>query len=145
MIQNYFIYNGKKYYSGTVIKIEYYQGIKEVVFLGYRPERKEYAVSFYPDRTVWYRENDFYKELIDVTDTVNNYYVNWAQKEEERLHPKLTVARELNIDGMLIAWSWYLFIMLVSVIFKDCIGIWILASVVFFNYRNKKLKERGYK
>ena len=145
MLQNYFVYNGKKYYSGTIIKIKYYQDIEEVVFLGYRPERNEYAVNFYTDRTVWYKENEFYKKLIEITEKINNYYVNWVQEKERQTHPKLTASSEVNIDGMLIAWMWYIFIMLVAIIFKECIGIWILTSVVFFSYRNRKLQERGYK
>lgn len=145
LLQNYFIYNGKKYYSGTIIKIKYYTNIEEVVFLGYCPERNKYALKFYPDRTEWHRKNDFNKVLIEITDKINKSYENWVQEKEEQMHPKLTAASEMSIDGMLIAWVWYIFIMLVAVIFKECIGIWIFASIVFFNYRNKKLKERGYK
>lgn len=35
---------------------------------------------------------------------------------------------------------WYVIIMLVAVIFKDCIGIWILATIVWYNsvFKNKK-------
>ena len=89
MLQNYFIYNGKKYYSGTILKIKYYTNIEEVVFLGYRPERNEYALNFYPNRIVWYRENDFNKVLIEITNKTDKYYENWVQVKEKQMYPYL--------------------------------------------------------
>jgi hypothetical protein len=56
-----------------------------------------------------------------------------------------TLKDELNIDGLLIAWIWYIFIMVIGTIFKGNIAIWIFTSIIFFNYRNKKLREAGYK
>lgn len=35
---------------------------------------------------------------------------------------------------------WYIIIMLAAVIFKDCIGIWILATIVWYNSTFKKNK-----
>lgn len=35
---------------------------------------------------------------------------------------------------------WYIIIMLVAIIFKDCIGIWILATIVWYNSTFKKNK-----
>ena len=52
---------------------------------------------------------------------------------------------ELNIDGLFLAWMWYIFIMAIATIFYARIGIWLFASVIFFSYRNNKLKEEGYK
>ena len=57
---------------------------------------------------------------------------------------KATFKDELNIDGMFIAWLWYVFIMLIATIFKDNIIIWTLTSLIFFHYRKTKLKEAGY-
>lgn len=35
---------------------------------------------------------------------------------------------------------WYIIIMLAAVIFKDCIGIWILATIIWYNSTFKKNK-----
>lgn len=43
-------------------------------------------------------------------------------------------------DAMVTKTIWYVIIMLVAVIFNDCIGIWILATIVWYNsvFNNKK-------
>lgn len=43
-------------------------------------------------------------------------------------------------DDMVSKTLWYIIIMLVAVIFKDCIGIWIFATIVWYNsvFKNKK-------
>ena len=81
--------------------------------------------------------NDSFVRIYDP----NARYGN-AKIQSQKSH---TFSDELNIDGLLIAWIWYVFIMVVGSIFYDRIGIWIITSVIFFSYRNKKLKEAGYK
>lgn len=145
MIENYFIYNGIKYYSGTIIKIKRFGNAKEAVFLGYNKNINQYMVRFDTNNTVFYRSDAFNKDIVEITNRSNKSFIDWAQREDERLHPKLTASREVSINGMMLAWIWYVLIMLVAVIFNDRIGIWTFASIVFFSYRNKKLKERGFK
>lgn len=145
MIENYFIYNGIKYYSGTIIKIKRFGNAKEAVFLGYNKNINQYMVRFDTNNTVFYRSDAFNKDIVEITNRSNKSFIDWAQREDERLHPKLTASREVSIDGMMLAWIWYVLIMLVAVIFNDRIRIWTFASIVFFSYRNKKLKERGFK
>lgn len=43
-------------------------------------------------------------------------------------------------DDMVAKTLWYIIVMLVAIIFKDCIGIWILATIVWYNstFKNKK-------
>ena len=57
------------------------------------------------------------------------------------------IQEQLNIktefywtDAMVTKTIWYVIIMLVAVIFNDCIGIWILATIVWYNsvFNNKK-------
>lgn len=43
-------------------------------------------------------------------------------------------------DDMVVKTIWYAIIMLVAVIFKDCIGIWIFATIVWYNSTFKKKK-----
>lgn len=145
MRQNYFVYNGKRYNSGTIIVIKWCNNITRTVlntratFIDYNTERKEYTVEVYGNKYV-YTEDKFLKVLCNVVDADDKINGN-IQSEQKRY----TFTDELNIDGLLIAWIWYIFIMVVGIIFHDRIGIWILTSVIFFNYRDKKLKEVGYK
>ena len=43
-------------------------------------------------------------------------------------------------DSMVVKTIWYIIIMLIAIIFKDCIGIWILATIVWYNstFKNNK-------
>lgn len=142
MKEKYFIYNGKKYYSGTNIIIWWTCTFTKSVmranaaFIEHDLSNGQYVVEIY-GKQYFYSEDHFYKVLCSVID---NSKVNVSKTPKPH-----TFTDELNIDGLLIAWIWYIFIMAVGVIFYDRIAIWIFASVVFFNYRNNKLKEAGYK
>ena len=142
MKQDYVIYKGVRYNSGDKIHILWYtDGHRNVrnytgIFVDCDEEKDEYRFTV---DGILYRFNKtcFYQ-------TIRNEPVQMStQVKKEPL--KATFKNELCIDGLLIAWMWYVFIMAIAVIFYDRIGIWILASVIFFNYRKKKLKEEGYK
>ena len=145
MRKNYFIYNGEQYNEGESIVIKFFDHMAgktynaHAKFLYYDTINKEYYVEIYGKKYA-YTEDLFYKNLCNKGNprapTEKSYNVKNKQ---------YTFIDELNIDGLLIAWIWYIFIMAVGVIFYDRIGIWILASVIFFNYRKRKLKEEGYK
>lgn len=145
MRQNYFVHNGRKYYSGTIISlltisnISYSMYKANAEFLWYDTETKEYNVKICGKEYTYSEErfNNAFVGIYDHTEVV----VNTCNKDKG----KLTFFEELNIDGLFIAWMWYVFIMAVAIIFYDRIYIWIFASIIFFNYRNKKLKEAGYK
>ena len=145
MKQNYFVHNNKRHESGTIIVLSRFDIYSKRVcdtkakFLYYDTEMNEYTVEIYGKECA-YTEKFFYDNLIKIYDP-NKPIVN-TQVVNTKTH---TFSDELNIDGLFIAWMWYVFIMVVGVIFHDRVGIWVLASVVFFNYRNKKLKEAGYK
>ncbi len=145
MKQNYFVYNGQQYNTGTIITIQFVDCmIKKIYntnakFLYYDTEKKEYVVEIYGKEHL-YEETLFYRCLRGIAN-----YRAASIIETVTSSQKHTFTDELNIDGLLIAWIWYVFIMAVGVIFYDRIGIWILASIIFFNYRNNKLKEAGYK
>lgn len=145
MKQNYFVHNGNRYDSGTIVILSRFDIYSRRVcdtkakFLYYDTETNEYFIEIYGKEYKYdatYFDNSFVRIYNPSVRCVN------SSKQQEKTH---TFADELNIDGLLIAWIWYVFIMAVGVIFYDRIGIWIFASIIFFNYRNKKLKEAGYK
>lgn len=145
MKQNYFVHNNKRYESGTIIILSRFDYISrrvcdtKVKFLCHDTETKEYIVEIY-GKEYTYTEKFFYDNIIEIYDPNKPIVNTQAANAKTR-----TFSDELNIDGLFIAWMWYVFIMAVGVIFYDRIGIWILASIIFFRYRNKKLKEAGYK
>lgn len=142
MKEKYFIYKDKRYPSGTIINIWWVCTFTKSVmranatFIEHNVDTDQYIVEVYGKREA-YEKKHFYNALCCV---VENHPVNVPKSPKQH-----TFVNELGIDGLLIAWIWYIFIMVVGVIFYDRIGIWILASVIFFNYRKKKLKEAGYK
>ena len=143
---NYFVYNNIRYYSGTIVKLKHNNSTAKnfmecnATFMYVNRNLNRIVVKI-NDCTYQYPYEDFQKRIIGITK-----YVNISDATE--ICPqkrKCTFADEINIDGLLIAWMWYICIMAVATIFYDRIGIWILTSVIFFHYRNKKLKEAGYK
>ena len=141
MVRKSVVCKGKVYRSGDVMDIWWYtNGYKNVnkhtgIFIDCDEENDKYRFSV-DGMTYCFNKVCFYRTIRNETVQESN------ARNNER---SSTFKDELNIDGLFISWMWYIFIMVVAVIFKDCIGIWILASIVFFNYRNKKLKERGHK
>lgn len=145
MLQHYFVYNGKQYEHGTVIIISSFDVYSRRVcnmkakFLYYNAESNEYAIEIY-GKEYKYNAERFNKDFVRVYEPdIKDMNLHNQQKQVHKF------SDELNIDSLLIAWVWYIFIMIVGVIFYDRIIIWILTSVLFFSYRNKKLKEAGYK
>lgn len=145
MKQNYFIHNDVRYEEGTIVIIARFDlNARRVCdtkakFVYYDTETKEYYFDIY-GKLCSYTEERF-KIIFRNIYTPNKINDNKLQQTEKAY----SFSDELNIDGMFIAWIWYIFIMVVAIIFYDRIGIWILASIVFFNYRSNKLKEAGRK
>lgn len=145
MKQEYFIRNGVRYDKGTVVILLWFNPYARNVynekstFLYYDTDKNEYTFEIWGQKYT-YPEEIFEHKFVEIYDP-NKHKASKAQQHQKQ-H---TFSNELSIDGLLIAWVWYVFIMVVGIIFNDRIGIWILTSIIFFNYRNKKLKEAGYK
>lgn len=133
MKQNYFIVDGKKYYTGTVFIIKNHKGIPvEASFVYYDVDQKLYVYKIGECRHMW-SDKYFWSWFVGITDRVDN-----------SVHmPVVKTMKDREVDGLFIGWVWYIFLMLVSAIFNDAIGLWIFISVVFFSWRSKKIKEEG--
>lgn len=144
MRQEYFTHNNIRYDSGSIIILSRFDYLSRRVcntkatFLYYDTETNEYCVDVY-GKQERYSTTRFYEDF------VGPYQHQVQTSNQNDACKQYTFADELNIDGLIIAWIWYVFIMAIGVIFYDRISIWIVASIIFFNYRNKKLKEAGYK
>lgn len=145
-----FEYNGKLYGAGTIITMKFYNGRlnrveeKKVPFCYRTTIRDAYAIQLPNGNIREFLKENFYKDIISVEDTINSYVLQQAQTQLEKENRKPTFKDEMYIDGLFFAWIWYVFIMAVAVIFHARIGIWVIASILFFKYRKRKLREAGY-
>lgn len=132
MRRNYFEHNGKMYYTGTVFIIKDMGKEAEAKFICYDTDHAKYVYRI--NSCTWHVHEKWFREnFVMVTDKVDlNVHM-----------PVVKKFKETEIDGLFLGWIWYIFLMLVSVIFKDAIGLWIIISVVFFSWRSKKIKEEG--
>lgn len=141
MKQDYVIYDGVRYNSGDTINILWYVNGNmnkrnyTGIFVDCDEKKDEYR--FTVDGKLYCFNKLLFWRTIRNTPIMEKDYRNVPPK-------KATFKDELNIDGLLIAWIWYIFIMAVAFIFVGRFGIWTLASIVFFNYRKRKLREAGY-
>lgn len=132
MFQNYFNVNGQRYYTGTVFMIQYMGEKKEASFICYNTSRSEFIYKIGNCR--WHSRDKYFWE----------HFVNVTNKVDQNVHmPTYKRKRDVEIDGLFLGWVWYIFLMLISTIFKDAIGLWILISWVFFSWRARKIKEEG--
>ena len=146
MLQDYFIHNGKKYKSGDIVIINratmYSTLLKptKVQFMYYDTYNNEYILNI-DGNIEHYNKNRFLKVFRgDKEDTKNLQAQMFLPKDDKK-----SVFDEMKIDDLFFAWMWYITIMVIAIIFYDRLIIWITSSIIFFNYRKKKLKEAGYK
>lgn len=150
MKQDYFIYKGHKYNAGTIIKIRQYDSIAyrpyetEAIFISCDPQKDKYEFKA-KGHTYYYPKSMFDNILLGVTNQLDTSCISVPQEQYNQKNKNPPLEKELNVDGLLIAWIWYIFIMIIATIFNGNIVIWMVVSVVFFRYRNKKLREAGLK
>lgn len=138
MKQNYFVVNGKKYYTGTVFNLKGIGSLVEATFIYYDTDRKRYVYkaknSVGNDSLVQNAdEKYFWSRFVSVTDKVD-FSVHM---------PTTKTRKDSEVDGLFVGWIWYIFLMVVGFIFYDRIGLWIAISIAFFVWRKKKIEEEG--
>lgn len=130
---NYFIVDGKKYYAGTVFIAKEMGKEVGAVFVCTYFASHVYIVYKIDGKQRMTPVQMFKDKFIRISGVVDN----------ETKMPQTKHMRDFDINGMAIGWLWYIFLMAISFIFKDCIGLWILISVVFFSWRNNKIQKEG--
>ena len=132
MKQNYFVVDGAKYYTGTVFMVNEMNNTMEASFVYYDTDKDRYIYKI-QDCIYNVNHENFQRKFICVTSKAN---LNVHMPVEKR-------QTDLEVDGVFIGWLWYIFLMAVSAIFKDAIGLWIVISIAFFTWRHKKIEEEG--
>ena len=131
-LQDYCIVNGKRYNTGAVFIIDFNGKQREASFICCIPKTNMYRCKI--DGTIWFiTENDFQKKIVEITNKV----------DPSIRMPIAKIRKDTEIDGLFLGWLWYIFLMSISTIFYARIWLWILISVVFFDWRSKKIKEEG--
>ena len=144
----YFTHNGKRYECGSIIilKDDYLGATRERVFLCHIPGSDSYLYQNKNGGVIYsINEKDFNNDLVEVKDEICIPIRDSFLQSTSGYNRAPTVIEELMDDNLLIVWIWYIFIVIVSIIFKGRIAIWALASFIFFRYRKRKLRERGFK
>lgn len=130
---NYFVVDGKKYYAGTVFKVKEMGEIVDATFV---------CTYFVSHVNIVYTIKGK-RHLVPIQMFKDKFVCITNNTNLEAQTPKTKHIRDRDINGMALGWLWYIFLMALSAIFKDCIGLWILISVVFFDWRNKKIQKEG--
>lgn len=132
MFQNYFAYNGQQYYTGTIILVKHNGKEIEASFVCYNEKNGRYIYQI--DSCKYHVTSEqFYNHLIAVTNRVDN----------STHTPEVKTMRDRYVSGLFVGWVWYIFLMGLSVILKGAVVYWAIISVIFFNWRTKKIKEEG--
>lgn len=130
--ENFIVINGAKYCTGTVFMINFNGKVQEAAFICYITKTNVVYCKL-KDANWFISADDFRSRIIEITN-----------KFDSSVHmPHVYKKPEMEVDGLFIGWLWYVFLMAISTIFKDVIGLWILISVAFFSWRKGKLKEEG--
>ena len=133
MFQDYFILDGKKYYTGTIFIVKDNFEESEATFVCYDTERQMYVYKLEHVMCHVYQER-FYNCIVRVTNNVDN-----------NVHfPETKTLPDKCINGLLLGWLWYIFLMVIATIFKGNVILWIIISCVFFDWRKKKVEKEGH-
>lgn len=130
--QNFFLFNGVKYYTGTIIIINHLGKQSEGSFICYDTEYKKYIYKINESRCQAHLAH-FQRNLIKILD-----------KHDPNVQmPRIEHCRDTEINGLFIGWLIYVFLAFLCIIAKNGLLYLIFLSVLFFAWRAKKIKEEG--
>lgn len=118
-------FRNKHYAKGTVAKIKYCNQVFVATYKG--KMNATYAFILDNGKEVWIK----YKDILSIE--VCKEYV-----------PTQVTPRDMDINGLVIGWIWYILIMATLTIFNDRTMGWIVASIIFFRWRKKVKGAESY-
>ena len=121
LINKYLYFNGKYYDVGTKVKIKTrWCGVQEATFCGWMT--KYHFVG--KEISGYFPREDSDKYIVEIIEPVEVIF----QQSNGRACPD-----DWHVET---AWGWYIVIMAVGIIFKARLMIWIVASLIFFLWKN---------
>ena len=140
MKKNYFTYNGVRYYPGTIVELKEerkkdFGFCSYMKFSRYDDDSNKYCFTSLHD--IW-KQYFVFEDQIQIC--VNSILKTNLMPEStnEKIEPKY-------IDGIVEAWTWYIIIMFFALFIKgigNTILIWVLTSIIFFNWRYNKINGK---
>lgn len=149
----FFIYNGKIYTQHTIIKvsqsyIDAHANDKEPIWPYYRFMRK-----YILDNKVYYEfqicKADVLGEWLNYATSFTTYPSELKSLIEDIVVPVEVENMQIDLpkakkdwedSDTILAWIIYIAVMIGSLIFKQFYIIWLIATIIFFNYRRKRLQ-----
>lgn len=139
---DYFTYKRQSYYCGTKLiyngkccihDVETILNNKVVTYLYYENGKEHFQDNNNNIYTcpIWEFEKRIVKIVKDTAPTLKSTSTFVPEKQQTEIY---------WTNDMVAKTLWYIIIMLAAVIFKDCIGIWILATIIWYNSTFKKKK-----
>ena len=144
-MKDYFEFRGVKYGVGTVVKVPNTldlrwlakeQIVEEAIFVGS-------SCFDFTNRFGWinlYESSGHlsgkYESYIEIIQPV--YYKDPGPPKQQNIFFRTRSGSWEAHNEVLTGFVWYIAVMLLAMIFKDAIGIWILATVVYFSWKGKK-------
>lgn len=137
-MQDFFVFKGQLYREGAIVQLheecqEQFGFNTYLVFDKYEPENGIYR--FHTLYDTWKQYNIPVTELKNVIENATPSYIDIKNKQYGKVQEKY-------IEGIVSAWIWYILIMFFALFAKDPgskILTWIVASVIFFSWRRRKL------
>lgn len=135
-----FIFNGVRYYTGTIVKIKENEQKNlgyhsRLVFKRYNEANELYRFASLYD--IWERYELSKEQILHCVESIDRPLVVLVTKEQ-KLDPRY-------IDGIVSAWIWYILIMVFALFIKgfwNTIILWAISTITFFKWRNDKINGR---
>jgi hypothetical protein len=144
-VREYFEFKGIKYGIGTVVKVPLSTDLRwttpgshtyEAKFVGggrFAFTHLQGGISLYESRGHF---SGKYEEYIEIVKPV--YYQEPEPPRPQNMFFRTKSGTWDAHNEVCIGFIWYIAIMLLAVIFKDKIGIWIFATIVYFLWKANK-------
>lgn len=137
----YFEFQGVKYGIGTVVKIPSTLDLRwlprdqimvETVFMG----GCCFSFTNRPGSMTFYNFSGKYESYIEIIQPV--YYEEPDPPKQPNIFFRTKSGTWDAHNDVCVGFIWYVLVMLLAIIFKDCVGIWIVATIVYFSWKSEK-------
>ena len=142
--EDYFEYNGVRYYSGTKFTMKepvYESAIVKARYVENSFNGDSILVFYEPtgrlvkgQKGIFIKKEKLPEVIIEILN--GNYYTELEQSKQ--------YLPDSKIPELVVGWMMYIFVMAVLTIFNDRLIGWIAVSIYFFNWRKKIKEENTY-